>query len=242
MSDDSFLERLREIMTPSKETPIDEDPLTFPPTISTPKSMRMAGQLIMIYLQKRGYTFDEATEVMQDYGLRSAIDGPFGYRIVFPVEMPHGLATWTGRGINDRMIPKYKTLSPDPDKAKAQKLPRARLPIGQCLWNARELQYARGRLLVICEGPFDALRVDYYGRAAGIRATCLFGKNLSDDQALLAMSLGRFDKRKLALDPDAALDMRRAVLSREYAGLEWIDIKGVKDPAMLSREQVLALS
>jgi len=240
-SDETFNERLAEIMSPGKTLPIADEPLTFPPTISTSKGNRIIAQLITTYLTGRGYTSAEAKTLATDYGLRAAIEGPFGYRIVFPVEMPQGLATWTGRAISNRMVPKYKTLSPDADKARTSKLPRAHLPIGQCLWNARELENARGKLLIIVEGPFDALRIDYYGRAAGIRATCLFGKNLSDDQALLAMSLGRFEKRKLALDRDAVLDMFRNISRAEYAGLEWLDIKGVKDPAMLSREQVLAL-
>jgi hypothetical protein len=214
-------------------------PLSFPPEI------KPAWTAIMFlgYLMTRGYSAGEAEAVARQYELRGAMDGPFRYRLVIPVEMPDGLATWTGRALVDGMVPRYKALSTDPAKCKAEKLKPARLPVSQCLWNAKELADATGELLLVCEGPLDALRIDYYGREVGIRATCLFGKNMSHEQAELIPQLGNFKRRALLLDNDAVLDtFRLAWKAASSTPLEWLRIPaGIKDPAMLSKHQVQAL-
>ena len=49
----------------------------------------------------------------------------------------------------------------------------------------------RGSLYVL-EGPFDALKIDFYGQEFGIRATCLFTANITDAQKELLERLSDY--------------------------------------------------
>jgi hypothetical protein len=211
-------------------------PLEFPDNIKRLDQPSGIRAIFLKYLCSRGYTSNEARDLVEVYGLRGSLGGPFAYRLIFPVEMPDGLATWTGRTIVKEREPRYKTLSADPAKAAETHLPCARMTIGQCLWNAKELETTEGKLLIACEGPFDALRIDYYGRSVGIRATCLFGKSLRMDQIFLLNELGSFKTRVLCLDTDALFDMLIAVNTQLKTQIGYLDLPpGRKDPALLSR-------
>jgi hypothetical protein len=200
-------------------------------------------RVFLRYLEtKRRYSHAEAVEIAALYGLRAAMAGPFAYRIIFPVEMASGLVTWTGRAINDGAVLRYKTLSTDPEKCKRERLPVALENIKRCLWNARELEKSEGVLLVGVEGPFDAVRIDYYGRHIGVRATCLFSKTLSKRQALLLSGIGKFKRRAILLDNDAVVDGYMQAIDADFAGLEVIRLPAqVKDPDLLTRDDVSKL-
>lgn len=210
-----------------------------------PISMRLLNEptglrrLFRPYLLSRGYEAREVGDICNLYRLRGTATGPFRYRVIFPIEMMDGLASWTGRAIANGMEPRYKSLSVDAEKARLEGMPRARLVVSDCLWNAREIANAQGELLLGCEGPFDALRVDYFGRQYGIRATCFFGKNVSEKQAHLFKTIGRFRTRALLLDPDAIDD---AIKTMFRSSLDFRQIPaGIKDPALLTRAHVKQL-
>jgi DNA primase len=188
------------------------------------------------YLMLRKYSRSEASELSSLYHLREALIGPFAWRLVIPVFDEYGLATWTGRAIGKSAI-KYRTLSDDAKIAKSHGLPQARKSIKDCLLNYDQLCRISFDTLILCEGPFDGLRIDYYGRKNSIRGSCLFGKSISDEQAnALERLRHRFNNLWLALDSDADMDLIRTAQK-----LAHLDVKTkllpprVADPDSLSR-------
>jgi hypothetical protein len=115
--------------------------------------------------------------------------GDFGYRIIFPIYFEGELVTWTGRVISQSMI-RYKSLSVEKSIHR----------ITDILFNDSSI-FCGGDVLVITEGPFDAIKVDFYGERYGVKATCLFGMNVSSSQRQILSELAeRFDKFVLLLD------------------------------------------
>lgn len=165
------------------------------------------------YLHERGYKWKQMSTLFHRYLLHYAVEGPFGYRLIFPVYDSLGLASWTGRSVADDDL-RYRTLSTDPEKATKSGLPVARAPISDLLFNEANLMNGSGNALVLCEGPFDAMRVDFACRGTGIRATCLFGKRVSDAQVEKLVHLSnQYDVKIFLLDKDALLD-RFAMMER----------------------------
>lgn len=157
------------------------------------------------YLYRRGYDTHD-TEVVQrldDYGLRYASHGPWKGRIIFPVYFNERLMSWTGRTIFTDESLRYRSLSYDPDKAKRTGDQPAVEPINHfLLWYDRLLQ-ADADTLVLVEGPFDALHVDFLGEQDGIVASCLFTATPTAEQMeLLYDLLPRFKYKYLLLDND----------------------------------------
>lgn len=215
------------------------DPLIMPSGI---RPLGGRPDMFWLYLKNRGYSSQDIPELARRYRLSCAFAGPFRYRIIFPVEHPEGLVTWTGRSISNSAF-RYRALSADATKADADQLPQALYSIEHTLWQLKYLTECDMRTLVICEGPFDAMRVDFYGRKYGIAASCLFGKRISDQQAVLLSDLKRFKRRVLLMDPDASIDAWKAV---ERLALLKFQLKrvpdGVEDPGTLSDAQVAMLA
>jgi hypothetical protein len=90
-------------------------------------------------------------------------------------------------------LPRYKDLSID----------ESIIPIKECLFNYDDINISGGEVLYITEGPFDAMKLDWYLPNTE-RATCLFTKTISKAQINLLWSLkNRFDKFVIMLDADA---------------------------------------
>ena len=239
-SDDTFGDMVAGMMKPVEALPAVKA-VEWLPEIRT---VARAGMLKMFfeYLEDRDYERNEVRDLIRLYDLRCALRGPFKYRLIFPIYMKEGLVTWTGRAINKDALVRYKTLTHNAEKAEEQGLAPATLPIDQTLWNYGALAKTFGRTLVVCEGPFDALRVDYYGRQHDIRATCVFGTgNISATQIQLLDELApKFKKKYLALDPDAELTSFQKVGLLDYLGFKPISIgKKYEDPAVLPPRKVI---
>lgn len=189
----------------------------------------------------RNYSIVESADVADMYQLRYALTGPYRYRLVFPIyDKDYHLLTWTGRTIGNNTI-RYKTLSPDADKAKEEGLPQALASITDCLWNFNKLTNTKFETLILVEGPFDALRLDYYGREHNVRSTCLFGQSVSDSQISLVESIRHnFNKLHVTLDHNSEgfamkIAGKLAHLDCQMKRLPE-DVK--KDPADMSKEQI----
>lgn len=209
-----------------------------------PEFAKIDGKGVSLRFQKyicgRGYSINDTLKIAALYDLRCAIRGPFAYRVIVPVYMENGLANWTGRAIGDATI-RYRTLTTDPEKAEKAGMPVASHAIDKTLWNYAELLQEGGDTLVVLEGPFDAIRIDYYGYEFGLRATCLFGKNLSQDQIILLETLsGKFRRRYVMLDPDASLDSFAMWTRLEYLGFRFIRTPSyVEDAAEMRRSEII---
>jgi hypothetical protein len=172
-----------------------------------PLANRGGGRYFANYLVERGYSLDDIPELQHTYNLQYAIAGPFKYRLIFPITINGKLVNWTGRSISPNETLRYRTLSANPETAKENGLPMATRSIERTLFNYDNIMEG-GDELLICEGPFDAMRLDYVGEFHGVRATCVFTKNVSDEQInLLEGVRDLYDRMTLVIDNDAQLDV-----------------------------------
>lgn len=180
------------------------------------------------YLQRRGF---EAPERLGDlYGLRVGELGKFRDRIVIPVELQGcGLVTYTARAIARNASLRYLT----------PKTVEGVTPIKDTVWNHADLMRTGGRTLMVVEGPFDALKLDYYGDPA-IRATALFGLAYTEEQlALLAGIASRFRRLVVMFDPGATAAGLRLCSALADLNAEFRPVPpGVEDPGALSKNLV----
>lgn len=205
LSESDFTARAQALLNGGKKAVSDTKTLTFLPEFR-PLLAEGVGLRFVNYMAERGYPDARLPALHRIYGLQCAIMGSFRYRVIFPVYMRGKLATWTGRAITNNADLRYYTLSANPDVAEEKGLPQAAMSIEKTLWNFDELLKG-GEELYICEGPFDALRLDSIGRRHFMRATCVFKKQVSAEQAaLLDEVVPRFARSYLLFDPEAYAD------------------------------------
>ena len=187
------------------------------------------------YLEDRGYDLASQDWVAKHYNLHYANRGPYRYRLIIPVYSTAGeLMTWTARSVVPRAEIRYKTLSVEPNEffpGYVAKCAPGQLLLGlPLLWKCENPE-----VLVLTEGPFDAIRISVLGHKIGVYGTCLFGLNITDSQVLLIEQLlGRFRHVVLLLDPDAKF---RAFRIQEQLTNLPVKIEtlppGVEDPGAL---------
>ncbi len=210
-----------------------ELPREFKPLIS---SATMARGFIE-YMHQRGYRLGEIKWLAEAYDLRYTVIGDFAWRLIIPVrDRQYKLQTWTGRAIGASIEPRYKTLSVNDGPALVS---TSNTLLGQRLLFGAPI----ARALIICEGPFDAMRLMASGFALGVYATCLFGLNVSLDQRALLQELAeRFDRIYLLIDTAAELQKLGLAQRLSPLKLEGLSLpSGVKDPGDLSAAQAAAL-
>lgn len=151
------------------------------------------------YLERR-FPVKDVARVIETYELWCCLTGRFTQRIIIPLYHNESLIAWTGRTITDSRQ-RYLTY-PASDAVK------------QTLFN-HDSCLDGGRRLYICEGPFDAMKFDFYASHYQDRAIALFGKSPSPIQFSLLLDLAvRFDSVYILLDIDAtvaALDLQRSL-------------------------------
>lgn len=187
---------------------------------------RRSSRPFIAYLERRGFTERDIDRMYERHGLMYAVDGKQRHRIIFPVEHDGQLVTWTGRDIYDSEL-RYKTLSTDPEVERYPALG----PISDfLLWHDDIAE--GGETLVLCEGPFDALKVRTLGRGRGIYATCAFTAQFSASQMEALYDVApRFKRRVLLLDRGTlATAMKMAAELRALQIVPRAVPKGFKDP------------
>ena len=183
------------------------------------------------YLDRRGFPREQHNQMSSLYGLRVALTGPFKQRIVFTVhDNASAIVGFTGRCVDDGHL---RYLSEPGLTVKRHLLWEPLLAIG-------------GRVLFVCEGPFDALKMDWYLRQAGKpdRATCLFGVNPTALQLDRLIDLAdRFKHVAILFDRAAMAQAMRLqrVLATIRPRLALLPGE-VNDPGDLTPEQVLGIS
>lgn len=224
-----FLDRVRGTINPPKieKRPGLKVPSEFKRFQGLPSELPYAN-----YLYGRGFTDEEIAGMSSRYSMRYCTSGPFRGRIIFLVRYTGELVAWTGRSISKYEELRYKALSVDPERTTAMGYEAALGPISHYLLWWDRLQNVDADTIVLCEGPFDALKVDVLGRRFGICATCFFTSSPTDAQIDLLHELcPQFKKRILLLDKGTfALGMR--VVSRlSGLGVRTYEIEhGLKDP------------
>ena len=202
-----------------------------------------SSRLYYQYMKKRCYSHYEVQEISDFYDVRYCNTGPFKGRVIFPIYQDGELVTWTGRSVYRYAKIRYKTLSVDFEKAEVEGTPVAVKRTSDLLLWYDLLVDTQGERLVVVEGPFDALRMNYLGWSVGVRATSLFGKNISSIQMQLLHKLVQYyPERYLVLDQEASADALR--MQMELSSLQF-KVKqlpsGIKDPANISYKQLLKL-
>jgi hypothetical protein len=201
-------------------------PKGLPPDFKPIKPTGLTGRFWR-YLENRG--FDDVTALTQQYGLLCCQHGRWKDRVIIPLYQNGKLLGWTARAIQLVVnAPRYLSSSP---------------AIKTTVFN-EDILMKGGKVLYVTEGPFDAIKMDYYGLPSDMRATCLFGVNPTTDQIGILRSLSkRFDKVRILFDAEA---FEPALLISDWLSAENVAIEGlpdgVKDPGNLSREQINSLN
>lgn len=178
----------------------------------------------LAYLESRGITLS----VARKYNIKYS---PAQRRVVFPVQYKNELLGWQARTISDQkeywddefncFVPIHKVLTSKGLKKDKTVMFRDNL-VGS-------------KHCVLCEGPVDAIKANLCG---GNVAT--MGKAVSYDQLNLIKSHG-IQKLYLALDPDAAAEVRRIL--EFFKEIEVFDMraKNAKDLGEMSEIEVKEL-
>jgi len=98
-----------------------------------------------------------------------------------------------------------------------------------------------GKALVVVEGPFGAVRCDYYGQALGIRAVALMGVSFTENQVSLLYRLApKFEKIFILFDPKAEATSFDLASRLSMFGAESIFLpEGVNGPDDLENDAVV---
>lgn len=198
----------------------------------TPRCQRFLNYLI----EDRGFTKDSVFRMISRYRLHYTISGLYKDRIIIPNYINQQLVNWTARSVYKDASLRYNTLSA---------FQGALVNIKQHIFNCDGLQKG-GSILLVVEGPFDCMKVDFYGARFGVRATCLFNKKATLSQLgylgelanLYNKIVPMFDQGE-EIDQGDLLNQLSWLPSQVLA--EWTCPKHVKDPGDLSQNDVKAL-
>ena len=142
------------------------------------------------YMQDRGFVGDSAHP---DYDLRYTDRGPHKYRILFPIRYDGVLAGWSGRSIYDK-TPPYKMEHGGQD--------------GHIYIPSRLDQ-----IVVITEGPMDALKTTMGTAGTGVSALAILGLEFGPSKiARLQRALVNARKVVVCLDKTVSLATSREVI------------------------------
>ena len=184
--------------------------------------------------EDRGFGPNTA-KLVEEYDLRVCNSHPWGDRILIPYFLDGNLVTWTGRSVINHPI-RYRDLETH-ESVRAPK---------ETLFNIDSAHEAGGRVLLAVEGPFDALKLDFYGRAVGVRAVAFSTNSMTEDQLyMLAAIADNFPKLMVMHDQTntatgAVHSMTlKARISHIAHAQTCSPPFGVKDGGALSRKQAV---
>lgn len=184
------------------------------------------------YLRSRGFTDDDIAVMSSRYSMRYCTQGAYRHRIMFMVRFMGDLVAWTGRSIARDAELRYRALSIDPERAQREGYEPALGAISHYLLWWDRLQRVDADTLILCEGPFDALKVDVLGNRHGVAATCFFTSAPTDAQmALLHEICPQFRRKVMLLDRGTLALSMRVVSSLSSLGVVSRELgQGLKDP------------
>lgn len=163
LANGTFFENKQQEETKTTKVYTKELPIEF----STIDDSSIFSRAYINYLKKRGFT--NIKKLVKDYNLcYSMMADKWSSRLIIPIYV-NDWVTWTGRAIGNNTL---RYLSPAVTEA---------TNIKETIFNFNELKETEGEILVITEGPFDALKVDMYNKPR-VRATCIFGLAVTQEQ------------------------------------------------------------
>lgn len=156
-------------------------------TVRWPSEFRLPtkGDRFSNYLHSRGFV--NIRSLTKRHNLRCATTGRYKDRLIFPLYL-NGLIGWTGRAIIDPVsAPRYLASSEN---------------VKMTLYGYETPKHS-GNLLVLVEGPFDALRINHIAYF-GVHAEALMGTSMTPSQLILIRQQAKnFDRVLIMLDAEA---------------------------------------
>lgn len=190
------------------------------------------------YLYGRGFDrtqrgVEEVDLLVKQYNLMAGFNGPWRDRVILPFYLDGKLVTWTGRAIGPALRRYYDL-----------RLDDSLLGPKETLYNI-DCIHKGGKALILQEGPFDVLKVDFYGQRHGVRSVGLATNSITEDQALLLKAAeGKFEKLIVMLDTKTqtgVVDSMR--MKQTLAFIRNVSIQpvpfGAGDGGALSGDQVI---
>jgi hypothetical protein len=221
---DDFASRVKRMLVKEEAESIVRKSLLVPEEFKKFRGLSSSRAYENSLVYERGFNRDDIPAIADRYDLRYCVRGRFAGRIIFLIYQDEKLTSWTGRSISERTNLRYMALSPDEDKEKqAQGLQwqEAHAPISHHLLWFDDLMHSKAHTLVLCEGPFDALKINVLGRRMGIVATCFFTAQPTDPQIeLLHQVVPRFERTILLLDAKTFLTTLRVTRELSSLGVE----------------------
>ena len=187
------------------------------------------------YLIERGFYLGILPRFIKQYQLHWSVSGRYKQRIIIPNQLDSVLVNWTSRSIDSKQSVRYLTLSEDQG---------ALVNIKKMIFNWDQLVEHPSKVVVVCEGPFDALTLDFFGYRYGLRATCLFSQMATTEQLAYVAALTDLYEGVVVMLDDTASELAESLVDQ----LNWLPIcceslpEGVHDPGELSAKQVCVLS
>ena len=163
------------------------------------------------YLKERGFGY-KLRSMCQRYGIRYGYEGKLRNRIIFPVQQERIVRGYVCRDISGDAKARYLAY-PDGSALKdamwnfdrVHRAPSVKPDVPRSVKHGDTVSRPpTPTTLVICEGIFDALKLDYFGAQHGVRALALLGVSLSDKKASLLGKVARlYPKVRVCLDRGA---------------------------------------
>jgi hypothetical protein len=186
---------------------------------AVPIDDRIATRRARNYLIQRGFDDNSIDDLVRLYDIRTARDGHYASRIILPYYLDGKLVTWTARAIAPSEI-RYKDLPRD----------LSLVPPKETLYN-HDCIADGGDILVIVEGPIDALKLDFYGRAHGVRAVALSTNSVSGMQLdMLAAADRQFQWKLVMMDNATSLGFVDSMRLKQELGGYLTDVRAVRVP------------
>lgn len=181
-----------------KRRHLDLDP-DFVPIAQRGSTRRHFDYMVM----SRGFRETDMGFIGRRYGVCAGARGRWADRVILPYYQDGVLVTWTGRALG-RSTMRYRDLDrSEPEGGGDWSV----LPPKETLYN-HDCIADGGRVLLVVEGPMDALKLDVYGRRNGVRAVGLSTNSATDEQAFLLQAAGSaFDRVLTMMDNGDPLDI-----------------------------------
>lgn len=222
--------------------------------LEAPRQLKMPKEFKPLWAARSSYAedfvrylgdrdFHPPRGMAQLYGLHYALSGKWRRRLIIPFYADGGaLLGWTGRSIDKQAELRYLTLPSDLEQAKRLGCDPALVSMDDYVWRKDRVAQG-GDKLVIAEGPFDVLKLDWHNPVlnSGAVVTCCFGMPKRAQIDFLGLVAKRYNSVLVVLDSAAAAASSR--LAMELGELSGVNVRavidyGTKDPGEMSRRQV----
>lgn len=193
---------------------------------------KMASERFLYYLSGRGFPIKYLENMSRHYKIKYAISGDYANRIILPVSMYGVTVSFTARSIKPNNNLRYLSASNEDSF----------LSIKSTIYNF-DAALSGGDTLFVVEGPFDALKVDWFARDYKCHAVALFNMSMESAQYAMMLDLIPLYKRVVFM-LDSGEDSKSNEMAEEFVFFKKVEVMGGNvpfgkpDPGELSAAEV----